>query len=793
MHFASASSEGSQEEDVEHVAVLDLLECPLCMEPLDVTAKVLPCQHTFCKPCLLRLESSSLSRLPICCPQCHAPLSGRVEDLPTNLLLARLIQGLQRERLTTPRDRSGVYVSSTAQGGSEVEVLHTAQQQTGRGTQGVLAKASYNYQGNGPGELAMKSGDIASLRWRGVENLCYTDAKGSSGLIPTKMVQVLSDPVQPVALCRALFDFDLNRLDPEDRKECLPFLKGDLISVIKRVDENWCEGRLRDRVGIFPLQFTEPNPAALKLLGRGKGGDSAESRPQDTRQSRGHRRFSGTTRPPQVSLLNSLNTRPPYSHVQSQQPQHSGPAAPPAPGKAAQLGPASKQRSGSARRSLTKGERKMNGEVPPTITMALINPQAPPPPPESKQSSTQQLSISVCAALYSYSPHRPEELELRKGEMVGVYGKFKEGWLRGLSLRTGKVGILPANYVTPVLRTSARFLEQPKPAAPIASATVATKRYTHQKPQTVVLALDKVKTDGTSAAPVIAMPPQPALSSVSAARAPQAVGKPGWDTVRRAFQPSHRGSPHRGSYHAQNSAPSFHPPPQDLGQIYGFGRSPVLPRKRNGLFTNPIRPQHWTNEGMTPSSGGYHTMDGKYSLPKEMSTAPQSILVKPDSHRYNTEKPVKSVRFSTEELSQTTTRLSSLSTGAQIIGNSQSCSTALEHWNPSAILGRDGSTSVLKDTKTLQQRKGPTQNHTTIDGLQLTMKPPIINAQSSPSRHRVVMGYNAQTDTELNLLEGELVLVQRPRPDGRVLVTQEITGRTGLFHNSIVDILDKVV
>ena len=54
--------------------------------------------------------------------------------------------------------------------------------------------------------------------------------------------------------------------------------------------------------------------------------------------------------------------------------------------------------------------------------------------------------------LYSYKPRRPEELELRKGEMVGVYGRFNEGWLRGLSLRTSKVGILPANYVTPVLR-----------------------------------------------------------------------------------------------------------------------------------------------------------------------------------------------------------------------------------------------------------------------------------------------------------------------------------------------------
>lgn len=39
--------------------------------------------------------------------------------------------------------------------------------------------------------------------------------------------------------------------------------------------------------------------------------------------------------------------------------------------------------------------------------------------------------------------------------MVGVYGKFKEGWLRGLSLRTGKVGILPSNYISPVLRLEA--------------------------------------------------------------------------------------------------------------------------------------------------------------------------------------------------------------------------------------------------------------------------------------------------------------------------------------------------
>lgn len=38
---------------------------------------------------------------------------------------------------------------------------------------------------------------------------------------------------------------------------CFMCVQGDVITVIKRVDENWGEGKLGDKVGIFPLQFTE--------------------------------------------------------------------------------------------------------------------------------------------------------------------------------------------------------------------------------------------------------------------------------------------------------------------------------------------------------------------------------------------------------------------------------------------------------------------------------------------------------------------------------------------------------
>ncbi|XP_016328212.1 putative E3 ubiquitin-protein ligase SH3RF2 [Sinocyclocheilus anshuiensis] len=737
---------------MEDLAVLDLLECPLCMEPLEESAKVLPCQHTFCMACLQQHEASHPHQM--CCPECRAAVPGSVQELPANPLLLRLLESLQeRGPLGAPRDRSVRYISSAVQ----EDLLSSRFQdlpKAGQYTQGVQAQALYDFQGNAPGELTMKSGGIIHLRWRVDDNWYYGEGKDSSGLVPVDVVRVISaqPQPQPLALCRALYDFNANNLDTDDSKECLTFFKGDSITLIKQVNENWVEGKLGDKVGIFPLELTEPNPAAYELLEKRKRRDSVESHPRSGGRVNADacvpRRIAGAShksaRPPNVSLLNSLNY-PPFS--QSQQPLHISSSAQPSSGKTPQLATFNKPRLRSSHRNLPKRDRTMNGESPPTIAMALINPQASPLPSESKMSATQQLSISVCAALYSYTPHHSEELELRKGEMVGVYGKFKEGWLRGLSLRTGKVGILPANYVTPVLRTSARFLEQTKPAIPNTS-TVSTKRHTPHKPQAVVLALDKVNADTPSTTMAL-------MQSASPGRAPQLGGKQGWSTVRRTLHSTHRGLPHHGNYNS-NSIVSLQPPPQDLGQIYTFGRSPVLPKKRNGLFSNPIKAQHWAYETTAPSAGGYQTVS-RDPVQKEATAAPQSILVKPDAHKHNTEKPVKSVRFLTHDAPQR----SKMASAGQI-SSSQPGLSALDHWNPSAILGRDGSTLVLKDTKTLAPRKSAGPDHASMDCLSLNMKPVLINNQPGSNRYRVMKGYNAKTDAELTLTEGEIVVVQRP-------------------------------
>ena len=48
----------------------ELLECPICMN-LYENPHVLPCQHTFCKKCLILLNNESNSKTTLDCPICR--------------------------------------------------------------------------------------------------------------------------------------------------------------------------------------------------------------------------------------------------------------------------------------------------------------------------------------------------------------------------------------------------------------------------------------------------------------------------------------------------------------------------------------------------------------------------------------------------------------------------------------------------------------------------------------------------------------------------------------------------
>lgn len=55
-------------------------------------------------------------------------------------------------------------------------------------------------------------------------------------------------------------------------------------------------------------------------------------------------------------------------------------------------------------------------------------------------------------AMFPYIPRKEDELELRKGEMFLVLERCQDGWFKGTSMHTGKIGVFPGNYMSPVSR-----------------------------------------------------------------------------------------------------------------------------------------------------------------------------------------------------------------------------------------------------------------------------------------------------------------------------------------------------
>lgn len=831
--------------EMEESALMALLECPLCFEQLDVSAKVLPCQHTFCISCLQRQQAAHSQLL---CPECRAPVPARtLEELPANLMLVRLLEGLQdspgpsRDRQTAryavPLARGGLTVR---EGQQQLESQHKERQ----GHSELALKAPmHNHRRDSSGELVLTPFNSVTPKHKVDENWPHGNPSDSSGVSVTASTQAVShmpqlQPLQqsqPPALCRALFDFNPEEMNLEDSQCCLSFLKGDILTVIRRVDEHWIEAKLGEKVGVCPLQFTEPNSVAGKLLeGKNRrGSDSAEfhhrtgsggkDKATDASSRTTHYRVSQV--PAKTPIINALPVskqwkQPAVSSINFYQTNkgettnistfnslnrlsHGLSVPPAAPGLSHTSSRVNSQRtkrhSDSAHRHLLQSEKKMTSETPPTISMALVNPQMSSASADGKNSSTQQLSISVCAVLYSYKPRRPEELELRRGEMVGVYGKFKEGWLRGLSLRTGKVGILPSNYISPVLRTSGRLVE-----TKAANVSSQYNTVTGKKPA-VVLALDRVNTDGaiysTGQVPSVPNGAQHAMSSTGSGKQSLYGGAQGWDTVRRIF------NPHRGSNHFSHTSNSNVPSnSQHFAQVQASGYSPALQRKKNSsILSNSGRPLGWMTEPAAPSAAAVYkdkdftaSQEATFQHERQPSNGPHSILVRPDSHKNNTDKPPKSVRFLTDEDSPPPRpRTSSWSSGNQVSSNTRPGPPPLEVWAPSLTLGRDGPGIILKEGKVPILRKGleiatsdTNSNPQKLMSSQSSLS--AVSAQFSPSRHRVTTTHLAQMDSELSLLQGELVLVHRPRPDGRVLITQESSGQTGLFHCSVLQALERL-
>ncbi|XP_011297752.1 E3 ubiquitin-protein ligase SH3RF1 isoform X1 [Fopius arisanus] len=503
----------------------DLLECSVCLERLDTSSKVLPCQHTFCKKCLEEIVSTHRE---LRCPECRVLVDVKVDDLPPNVLLMRILEGMRNatpksakpysRTLSTPQRLFGGHQVSPAvnptpspivlavdparHANASAKQVHLHNQPYGR--------AIYDYISKVPGDLSFKKGEIVVLRKKIDNNWYFGECGANHGVFPLSYVQVMTPLPPHVPQCKALYDF---RMTNDEEDGCLTFNKGEVISVIRRVDENWAEGKLLDRIGIFPLAFVELNSVAralMKLSTNVQPGPSRVAPPTPTNEEitplipTDHTRNVQTPRDsnPSVPVTGALAVSDSSSTVSSggssttttpntpnsSSTSSSSSTAPSSPISPATSPPAVGSRHSAKRHSFTAmnsghhqhPHHRHSAEIlsPPVDTNGGSNtststsdvfssPINASPGPEhnirhrrsgssdlvlSQPSSSLPASSNLPAAyiaLYPYKPQKGDELELRKGGIYMVTERCQDGWFKGTSNRTQKCGVFPGNYVAP--------------------------------------------------------------------------------------------------------------------------------------------------------------------------------------------------------------------------------------------------------------------------------------------------------------------------------------------------------
>ncbi|XP_074408616.1 E3 ubiquitin-protein ligase SH3RF2 [Zonotrichia albicollis] len=584
---------------MDDLALLDLLECPVCFEKLDASAKVLPCQHTFCKPCLQRILKSQKE---LRCPECRTLVLGSIEQLPSNLLLIRLLDGVrcgQNAGRFGSVQRSGV-LSSPASIRRVPRGLQLHQHRLATNPrihmEGVpRARALYSYRGHNPGELRFNKGDTIVLLRQLDDNWYLGELNGASGVFPASSVQV----IKQLPLPRPLYGLELRGRDKAGGKDILTFPKPSTAQqLLQATKGHWSPP---PRAASLRPAKAPAEPAALPK--------APEARRKSLRQ------FSLTTalntlnrmvhaeRPalhisPPVLISSSNPSVPTQSCESAEMPCGTPLQVYPAPGA---LGPPAA-----------------------IVTLPHLQHHGP---------------AYLCVALHSYAAHGPDELELQKGEGVRVFGKEQDGWLRGMSLVTGRVGLFPSNYVSPLFRKSS--LTDSKMPSLYTSWTLSTSSLSSQGSVS-----EGGPRQSRALRPLLLPVPIPCPS-----RAPAPLRR-GRGSARRngsLQRPGQAGTPVQitGSLRRPSAA----------GRAQHFQLYPhSVPGTDETERPNPsyeAAPALLVRggESRSPSVCSSVILDAKEpsvkseAAPKPPASAPPSILVKPETSRNSAEKQVKTVRF----------------------------------------------------------------------------------------------------------------------------------------------------
>ncbi|XP_051558433.1 SH3 domain-containing protein 19 [Myxocyprinus asiaticus] len=136
-------------------------------------------------------------------------------------------------------------------------------------TSSLQVQALYDFIPDGPGELALKAGDVVSNVEQLDSDWYMGTCRNITGFFPINYVKSLNKPAAPAPApinewktkpspeplsgprCVARFDFE------GEQSNELSFSEGDVIRLKEYVGEEWAHGEVNGQVGIFPLNFVE--------------------------------------------------------------------------------------------------------------------------------------------------------------------------------------------------------------------------------------------------------------------------------------------------------------------------------------------------------------------------------------------------------------------------------------------------------------------------------------------------------------------------------------------------------
>ncbi|XP_046776446.1 sorbin and SH3 domain-containing protein 1 isoform X28 [Gallus gallus] len=296
------------------------------------------------------------------------------------------------------------------------------------------ARAKFDFKAQTLKELPLQKGDIVYIYKPIDQNWYEGEHHGRVGIFPRSYIELLPPaekaqpkkplPLQVLEYGDAIAKFNFNG----DTQVEMSFRKGERITLIRRVDENWYEGRISgtSRQGIFPVTYVEvlKRPVVKNAI-------DYPDPPVSLSPNR------SMTASPQPSL-HSLRAGPDLTESEKSYVEA-------VCNEIINIAEKSVHYCSTISQPLDSRNKVTSNDHKPSLIISQ-QPQAQQQGASPDRSQTPRDIVSY-QALYSYTPQNDDELELRDGDIVDVMEKCDDGWFVGTSRRTRQFGTFPGNYV----------------------------------------------------------------------------------------------------------------------------------------------------------------------------------------------------------------------------------------------------------------------------------------------------------------------------------------------------------